>query len=331
MVGRLTPSSERGDVLAAGAVVLTTFTLLFAIRFADSWAAGPRLLVVGAVAMLIGTLAFLAPMEGGVSRPYQSVLYVADFVLTLLTLVELADVFGADNGLSASGTIVWVGLLLIGLAAFYATSRRAPIMTLFAAATGVVVVNAFFDWVADPSVQTHRWLLLLCAIALALGAVALRDLRRRDAVSLVDVAGLSIAAIGISLVLVQIFGAALRTSTLGFFGPEAHGGPAGWEFVLLITGFGLIAYGAIDRERVPAFVGVVVLSLFVAVSSIGSEASLLWWPILLLLAGGALLAAGLRPRQAQPPEPPVPPTPPAPPTEPTAVAGAHDAEGGGSA
>ena len=320
MLARLTPSPERGDVIAAGAVVIATFAFLFAVRFDNNWAAGPRLLVVGAIAVLIGTLAVLAPLEAPVPRPYQSILYVADFVLTLLMLAELADVLGADNGLSASGTIVWVGLLLIGLAVFYAITRRSAVMTLFAAVTGVVVINAFFDWIANPSAQTHRWLLLLCAIGLALGAVALRDLRRRDAVSLVDAAGLSIATIGISLLLAQIFGAAVKSLGGFAFGYGGRGGPAGWELVLLVAGFGLLAYGAVDRERVPAFIGVVVLALFVAVASIGSTASLLWWPILLLIGGGALLATGLRPRRPLPPEPPVPPAPPAPPTAPTAVA-----------
>ncbi len=311
-VDRLTPSSDRGDVLAAGAVVITTFAVLFDIRFGDSWASGPRLLVVGAIAMLIGTLAVLAPLEEATPRPYQSVLYVADFVLTLLALGELADVLGAEDGLSASGTIVWVGLLLIGLAVFYATSRRSSIMTLFAAATGVVVVNAFFDWIADPSVQTHRWLLLLCAIALALGAVALRDLRRRDAVSLVDAAGLSILALGVTLAVTQFLGVVVGSEDGG-----GAAGPAGWELVLLVTGFGLIAYGAIDRERVPAFIGVLVLGVFAIEAGIDSEASLLWWPLLLLIAALGLLALGLRPGQTLPPEPMVPPAPTStPPTEP---------------
>jgi len=304
---RLTPNPERGDVIAAGAVVITTFALLFDIRFADSWSAGPRLLVVGALAFLIGTLAVLAPLDGATPRPYQSILYVTDFVLTALMLGELADVLGAEGQLSSSGTIVWVGLLLIALAAFYATSRRSPIMTLLGAATAVVVVNEFFRWVADPSLQAHRWLLLLCAIVIALAAVALRDLHRRHAVSLIDVAGLSVAAIGVTL------GGAL------FFSDGGPNGPAGWELVLLVTGFGLIAYGAVDRERVPGFIGVAVLALFVVLAGLGSEASLLWWPILLLLLGGALLATGLRPLRPLPPEPPVPPAP-DPPTAPTAVA-----------
>src|SRR4051794_30902481 len=268
MLDRLTPNSDRGDVIAAGAVVLTTFAVLFDIRFGDSWAAGPRLLVVAALAMLVGTLAVLARLEGERPRPYQSVLYVTDFVLTLLALGELADVLGADNGLNASGTIVWVGLLLIGLSGWYATQRRSAIMTLIAAATGVVVVNAFFEWVADPSLQTHRWLLLLCAVALALGAVAMRGLRRRDAVALVDVAGLAILAVGVTLVIAQVFGAFTGAVGALFGEGRAPSGPAGWELVLLVTGFGLIAYGAVDRERVPSFIGILALGLFVVEAAI---------------------------------------------------------------
>ena len=311
MLQRLTPSRERGAVLAAGAVVMTTFAALIDARFSDSWDAGPRLLVIGTTAMLIGTLALLAPLDESTPRSWQSVLYVADFVLTALALGELADALGAEAPLSltASGTIVWVGLVLICLCVFYATQRRSPIMTLLGAATAVVVVNEFFRWVADPRIQTHRWLLLVCAIVSALGAVALRDLHRRHAVSLVDVAGVSVAAIGATLVLQVVIG----HNT----GPNVA---AGWELVLLVTGFGLLAYGAVDRERVPEFIGVLVIGLFVVLAGYG-QTSLLWWPILLLLAGGALLAVGLRPRRSLPPEPPVPPTAPAPPTEPTAVAG----------
>jgi hypothetical protein len=317
---RLAPRSDRGDVVAAGAVVITVFAVLFDIRFSDDWDAGPRLLVVGALAFFVGTLALLSPLEDATPRPFQSVLYVADFVLTLLMLGELADVLGAEDSLSASGTVTWVGLLLIGLAGFYAIARRSAIMTLLAALTAVVVVNSFFDWIADPSLQTHRWLLLLCAVALALGAVALRDLRRRDAVSLVDAAGLAIVALGVTLLISQVFGAIAGIAG-GLFGESrSPSGPAGWELVLLITGFGLIAYGAVDRERVPSFIGLLVLVLFVVEAALDTEASLLWWPLLLLLLGGALLALGLRPRQALPPEPPVPPAPQDPPTSPTAVA-----------
>jgi multisubunit Na+/H+ antiporter MnhB subunit len=171
-------------------------------------------------------------------------------------------------------------------------------------------------------------MLLVSAVALGLGAVALRDRARRHAVALVDVAGLSVVALGLTLLVATVLGL-LTPSVLGFtaYAPDP-GGPAGWELVLLACGLGLVAYGAVDRERVPAFLGALALVLFALVASPDDHPSLVGWPLLLALAGGALLVAGLRPRPPAPPEPGVPA---APPTAPTAVVGAHAAEGGGPA
>jgi hypothetical protein len=36
----------------------------------------------------------------------------------------------------------------------------------------------------------------------------------------------------------------------------------------------------------------------------GGRATLAWWPLLLLLLGGGVMAVGLRPRAPLPPEPP---------------------------
>jgi len=134
VLARLTPSSERGDVIAAGAVVITTFALLFEIRFADSWDAGPRLLVVGALALLVGTLAFLAPLEDAMARPYQSILYITDFVLTLLALGELADVLGAeDPSYAATDDLTWT-LAAVAAVALVAALRCNSAICLFLAA-----------------------------------------------------------------------------------------------------------------------------------------------------------------------------------------------------
>jgi hypothetical protein len=70
--------------------------------------------------------------------------------------------------------------------------------------------------------------------------------------------------------------------------------------VLVAVGFGLVAYGAVDRERGPVWLGVAVLTAFVLLASGGN---LLWWPLILLLAGMAAIAAGLRPTTAAPPAP----------------------------
>jgi hypothetical protein len=178
-------------------------------------------------------------------------------------------------------------------------------MTLLAALTGVVVVVAFVDWAFNPdSITTFRWILLLCAVALTLGAVHQRDARRRHAVSLADAAGIVVIGIGATLLIAQAVGLLGGIFSFGGSGSEVHGGPFGWELVLLAYGFGLIAYGCVDRERVPSLLGVVVLALFVTQTAIGD--SLIGWPVVLLLLAGGLLAIGLRPRRELPPEPPVP-------------------------
>jgi len=313
---------HRGDPVAAGVVVLTLFAFLTVGRFAEDWSDGPRFLFAAVLAGLVVALALQADAGDEIPRPYESVIYVASFLLLLLALTQLAAVLGAEDG--SSGTVVWVGSLLLGYCAHLSTRRNSAIMTLLGALTGVVVVVAFVDWVFSPdSITTFRWILFVCALVLTLGAVQRRDAARRHAVSLVDAVGFTILAIGATLVLDLIVGVIGQ----GFFGGDTgvpDGGPLGWELVLLAFGFGLIAYGCVDRERVPAFLGILVLGFFFVLAVIPGEdgPSLIGWPIVLLLVAGAMLAIGLRPRQDLPPEPPVPaagPTTP-PPTAPTAVA-----------
>jgi hypothetical protein len=78
--------------------------------------------------------------------------------------------------------------------------------------------------------------------------------------------------------------------------------------VILLGGFGLCAFSAVEREPGPGFLGVAVLGLFVL--SLGG-AGLLWWPLILILGGGLAIGMGLRPARPLPPEP----TPPGGPAE----------------
>lgn len=304
MLARLRPHPHRGDVLAAGVVVLTLFTIVTEARFADEWADLVRLVFVAAMATVVVAMAVQADAGDAVPRPYESILYVASFLHVLLVLGELATLLNGDG----SGTVVWVGLVLAGYALWLARERNSAIMTLLAALTGVVVVVAFVDWVFSPdSAGTFRWILLLCALGLTLGAVRERDARRRHGVSLVDAAGLTIVALGLTLLfetVIAAVGGLFAISGDGAVGYGFGGGPLGWELVLFAFGCGLIAYGCVDRERVPAFLGLVVLGLFVTQTGIG--ASLIGWPIVLAALAAALLAIGLRPRRELPPEPPVP-------------------------
>ena len=75
--------------------------------------------------------------------------------------------------------------------------------------------------------------------------------------------------------------------------------------MLLGAGCGLIAYAGVDREPGPGYLGFVVLASFVLIAGPDARdgASILGWPLVLLLLGGALLVIGLRPRRELPPEP----------------------------
>lgn len=314
MLAALRPHPHRGDIVAAGVVVLTLFTVLVNARFAGDWAVGVRLLVTLAAALPVVAMAVQAQSGDAVPRAYESILHVASFVLVVLSLGLLADLLGAEGG---SGSTTWVGTLVALYALWFARERNSAIMALLAALTAVIVVLAAIDWVLEINSFTDvEWILLACAVALTLGAVSQRDARRRHAVSLVDAAGLTVLALGFVVFAEEFVAQLLTAFGGGLFGaldgatPAAafSGGPAGWELVLLAFGFGLVAYGCVDRERVPQFIGIGVLSLFLLQAAWPGEdgPSLIGWPIVLLLLAGVLLVIGLRPRQDLPPEPEVP-------------------------
>lgn len=297
----------RGELVAAGVVVLATGVLLTLGRFEDQWSSTVRLVVVALCAALVLGLAWLAPQEDVAPRVYASVLLVAGFPLAFVSLSLLAQTLGAD-GPSAAGTITWTGAVLSAGYATLARRRRSAICTLLAGATGVVTLVAFVTWVFDPDgLAIYRWLLLACILALGTGALRLRDTERRHAVSLIDVVGLG--ALGLAaLNAVSLIGADLLVG-FGEGGGSSRSAGTGWEIVLLLVGCGLVAYAAVDREPGPGYLGAFVLLAFVLTAAGGG--SLVGWPIILVLIGGAALVAGLRPTTPAPP-PPDAGSPPAP-------------------
>ena len=72
---------------------------------------------------------------------------------------------------------------------------------------------------------------------------------------------------------------------------------------MLAAGCGLLAYGAVDRVPGAAYLGLANLLVFVLPASLGADATLLWWPLLLIALGLGAMLAGLRPRSPLPPEP----------------------------
>ena len=309
VLAALRPEPHRGDQVAAGVVALVTATYVLLTRFQDSWGVGIRFVLAAAAAAFSAALAIQAPEEGERPRAYQSVLYVATFALALLALGELADLLGSNGG---SGTYVWAGLLLGALAAWFSARRNSAIMTLLGAVSYGVVVLAFIDWVFHPSgMSTFRWILLLLLLAYAVASLSQRGPRPRHSVQLVNAAGLAAVAIGITFLIQNLFGGLVSDGKFGHVGAGT-----GWELLLLACGFGLTAYAAVDREPGPAYLGVLVLFLFVYFAGPRdfSGASLIGWPIVLLLMAGAMLAVGLRPSRPLPPPPDAGAPPPPPPT-----------------
>jgi hypothetical protein len=304
----LRPKPFRGDVVAAGVVVLVTLVWVLEVRFGARWATGVHVTYSGLTWVLVTTMAWLAPMERETPRAYQSVLYAGSFAVAVPALANVADVLGA-HGLSGAGAQTWALAALATLALTFATHRNSAVSTLLGALSAGLAVLVAVEWMFDPGgARTFRWVALGLMVVYGLAALGQRDRRRRHAVALIDAAGVAGVVIGLTLAIDAVLTAALGSGA-GLFEPRAGGVATGWTLVLAAAGFGLIAYSSVDREPGPAYLGVANLALFVVVIARGD---LLGWPLVLLAGAAALLVVGLRPTTPAPP-PPDADAPPAPP------------------
>jgi hypothetical protein len=287
----LRPPPHRGPLVAAGAVALAVGLALEVLRLRDRLPVGVHAALLLCAGALVFWLGAQAPNEDGVPPAYQSVLLATGLPLLFAGLLAAT----AGLGGSLDPPPVWalmVTCAAIALVALWpALERNSAISLLIAAALATAALQFAWSWVfGTSSPEPYRWLAFVCAGALVLASLTLREPARRHAEVLVDAGGLAIAWIGVTSLVATPFGA------LGL--------PVFWELVLLAAGFGLVAFGALDRSPGPAYLGVVNLVLFIAAAAASPDRTLFWWPLLLLAAGVAMLAAGLRPRRPLPPEPP---------------------------
>jgi MFS family permease len=285
-------------LIAAGAVALGVGIALEELRLAESLGTGVHMAILLTAGALIYWLGAQAPNEDGEPPAYQSVLLVIGLLLLFPGLLTVADVLGADFGPFPAGAVVWTSLIAVGLALWPALERNSAICLLLAAFFGAFALLSGWRFLFHASSQTpYRWLLLVLALACVLASLSLREPAPRHSQQLVNAAGLATAAIG-------ILGLLSGFVTFVSFGSEPPDQlPGFWEVVLLTAGFGLIAFGALDRAPGPAYVGVLNTGLFVAAVATSPQATLYWWPLTLLVIGVIALAAGLRPRRPLPPEP----------------------------
>lgn len=310
-IAALTPHPHRGDLIAAGAVPLALGVLLVNVRFQGQWGAGILFVITGLACALVLGMGLLSPLEGERPRAYQQVLLLSGLLLGFVALLRFAHLIGADGPLAASGSRTWIFLIVTLGAGWVARTRRSAICALVAALAAIVLALSFVRWAFAPSgPAAFRWVLLALALAFALGALARRDVERRESVYLVDAAGVAILALGVTFLGAAVLAFApvphgLLAGGLHLLGIPVGVPGGGWKLVLLAAGLGLVAYACVDREPGPAYLGALILLVFVALTGIPAVtgASLWFWPLVLVLLGGAAVGAGLRPRRELPPEP----------------------------
>jgi hypothetical protein len=304
LLSPLRPKPFRGDVVAAGVVVLTTLVWVVTVRFAEAWGHGAHL-AYGAVAWAFVTaLAVLAPMEGDAPRAYQSVLYVASVALLIDVVVQLGHVLGS-NGVDSSGTATWMLAAVAVYALGFATRRNSAVCTLVGALAGGLAVLVAVNWIWSPhGFATFRWVLVALMVVFGFAAIGQRDRRLRHGVALIDAAGLAVLAIALSFVLEHGVGGTIGGDELR----PVTGVAWGWELLIVAAGFGLVAYSSVDRQPGPAYLGVLNLIAFAIITSLGVTgpgATLIGWPLALAIAAVFLLVIGLRPTTPAPPPPDV--------------------------
>ncbi|MCW2986471.1 MAG: hypothetical protein JWR63_4041, partial [Conexibacter sp.] len=284
----LRPKPFRGDVIAAGVVVLVTLVSSVVLRFHHAWDPGVHLAYVAVAWAFVTLMAVLAELEGEHPRAYQSILYVASVALLITALTELTATEDHHDA-HAARDVAWIGGLVTLYALGFATRRNSAVCTLIAALAGGVAVIAAVAGLWDPAgVSTYRYVGLALVCAYGLLAIGQRDRRLRHGVALIDAAGLAVLGIGLSFIGGPFFAEDSGVANVAW----------GWELLILAAGFGLIAYSSVDRQPGPAYFGVLNLLTFAAITSLGVSAdgaTLLGWPVALALDAAALLAIGLRP------------------------------------
>jgi hypothetical protein len=284
-------------------------------RFGDEWGQGIHLVYTAAAAFAVIGLAAGSPRPTDRPATWQSVLFVTSFFLLFATLLHVADVLGADDPPNASGTIVWIGVLLISLSLWFALAWNSGISTLLSALTLVVVIVAFVDWVFSPDeIDTFRWVLLLTAAGLLGFGAMRRGGEPHHAVGDVNAAGVAIFALAVTFV-VDAFSFLFADPTSG----AAFDVGWGWELVILAAAAALIAYSVAERQAGPGYLGALNLGAFVSLAAGPGEdgPSLIGWPLVLIIVTIGLFAmsrGGGRPGAGVPASPP-----PGPDEAPTAV------------
>lgn len=312
----------RGDWLRMlGGVLLALGAAVLYVRKAEDWAAFPLLIVVAVPCVVVFGLGAMAALATGAVARWHAVLMVAGVLLSVLAFGQLWDTIGINTGSAGFGFLV--AAAVGGLAAFASFRVGAAYQALLAALAGIAAWLFLFEMILDdPGGTAFRWLLLILCAVYAAVAFALRGRDAPQAPELVTAAGIAGVLAGVTGV---ADGAGDAIGALIFGAPPPGDGGQGfvWDLFLLLFSLALVAYGAAAHVRGPAYVGFAGLLAFLVLQGAELNAvlagdepdgSFVGWPLVLILLGGAALAAGAIGRRPPPagvrePAGPAPPEP----------------------
>jgi hypothetical protein len=257
-------------------------------------------LLIGALILLGLSVVGRAPGELG---GWRTGFLVFGTLLLLSALLQLIN--AADGNPGKPLNLAWTFGVAGAVAVVSSLVLRAHVQMLVGALFGLVAWLALWNKILDnPSGDTVRWLLIVLAVIYVVTAIVLARATWPQASDLITVAGIA----AVLAAVISLAGAA--QGLIGGGGPSGLPGGVpkpgqGWNVFLLVVSLLLIAYSSRGPTRGPWYVGAVGLTGFIGLTGLdlvnrfsGKEAGgVVGWPLILLIGGGILVAAGfvLRP------------------------------------
>jgi hypothetical protein len=280
-----TQSSEGAAALAPAAVGLTLFVGLAQLRMDEPWALGVLFLVALVPAVVVLALGLGASAADNAPRGAATVLLVAGLALAAIALARLGQVLAGDDWTDGGGTLTLVLALFTAVAAYWYRETGSVACLLIASLAAVGLLLEAVNWIfSTDDADVFRALLAFAFVVLFVAGLSVSG---RPGTVLIGAAGVTVIASSYALGLLFAF---------GFGGPTTGWG---WELIIVLEGFALLGYAAVELEPGPAYLAffVLVIFIFTAASAggaaLGSDGeashSLVGWP--LALAIGTALAA----------------------------------------
>ncbi len=349
----MTDTNRSGDVLKAlGGLLFAAGALTLWIRKGEvnplvegePWGAFGLLILLVIPFLVLYGLALTRDEGADGASPWQTVFLVFAVLIAIPMETQFFDWIGANTEDQWINVLIALGIAVIGALAAAKGARFAMLIV------GLALVWAwlnFWDELVDPGPNGYRWLLIIVGVIIVFIGVGAAAAGEDDnpGNELVTAGALALI-LGFALGLVGSYAGITASAVASAFGGSSGGAPIEqnvfWDVMLLITALGAIVYSVRGGTRGLAYVGGIGLVIFLV--SVGVQAanlldvlkdgerpdrSILWWPLLLLIAGIGALAAGFAgaggggggaapaapspPAAASPPAGGAPPGPPDPP------------------